>query len=375
MTDPRRDREADPGRDDEAGPGRDREAGRVGTAVPGGRLEERYRLALRLLPRAYRQVWEEDMVAAFLATMRTDDQDSADYLADYGRPPWPEVASVALLAIRLRVGAAGAPARYVAWGAALRLVVLCGFLTHAVLAAVDLGVRLWLTGHLPFAPAAPAEWVAGAPTDPWHVALGVISRIWLPAFVALALGHWRVARLLASLAILPSAAAALVAAADLVAGGPPPFVVTHWTVLLFNVLLVVALVAFEAEHEPAPRRPWLVALPIGMVAVAAPSLVPSAAHLPVLLDWPGLCCLAVVVGAVLHGLRGPGRAPAWTHAWAVMAGTGLALRLLTLVDYAMLDNASDRRLALALGLAQAAAVLAVLVPLVRRTRSLLSAAR
>ena len=81
------------------------------------RLEQRYRLLLRtLLPASYRKVWEEDMVATFLESMDTDDAEAAEYLADYGRPSWSEVASVAALAIRLRLGAAGAPPRYVAWG-------------------------------------------------------------------------------------------------------------------------------------------------------------------------------------------------------------------------------------------------------------------
>ena len=75
------------------------------------RLEERYRRVLRLLPVSYRVIWEDDMVATFLASTHTDDRDEADYLADFGRPSWAEVASIAALAIRLRIGSAGAPPR------------------------------------------------------------------------------------------------------------------------------------------------------------------------------------------------------------------------------------------------------------------------
>jgi hypothetical protein len=37
------------------------------------RLEERHRRVLRSLPAPYRKIWEEDMVATFLARVATDD--------------------------------------------------------------------------------------------------------------------------------------------------------------------------------------------------------------------------------------------------------------------------------------------------------------
>ena len=96
------------------------------------RLEQRYRVVLRtLLPASYRKLWEEDMVATFLESMASDDAEAAEYLADYGRPSWSEVASVAVLAVRLRLGAANAPLRSGAWGEAVRLVALMGLLVHA----------------------------------------------------------------------------------------------------------------------------------------------------------------------------------------------------------------------------------------------------
>jgi hypothetical protein len=96
------------------------------------RLEQRYRVVLRtLLPASYRKLWEEDMVATFLESMASDDAEAAEYLADYGRPSWSEVASVAALAVRLRLGAANAPLRSGAWGEAVRLVALMGLLVHA----------------------------------------------------------------------------------------------------------------------------------------------------------------------------------------------------------------------------------------------------
>lgn len=70
-------------------------------------LEQRYRSVLRLLPVSYRQVWEPDMVSAFLDSMDAGDREINDYLADHGRPSWREVASIAVLAARLRLGADG----------------------------------------------------------------------------------------------------------------------------------------------------------------------------------------------------------------------------------------------------------------------------
>jgi hypothetical protein len=70
------------------------------------RLEQRYRLVLRVLPAAYRKAWEEDMVATFLDSVDSDDAEAAEYAADYGRPSWSEVATVASLAVRRCLGAA-----------------------------------------------------------------------------------------------------------------------------------------------------------------------------------------------------------------------------------------------------------------------------
>ena len=107
-----------------------------------GELEQRYRRALRLLPGYYRQKWEEDMVAAFLDSSLTGDPEEDEFITEFGRPSWPEVASVAALAVRLYLGGAGAPRRYFAWGQAVRRAVLTVMLAHAVSA---LGTVVYLT--------------------------------------------------------------------------------------------------------------------------------------------------------------------------------------------------------------------------------------
>ena len=87
-------------------------------------LEERYRTVLRILPADYRAAWEDEMVATFLAGMARDDPEEAGYVADYGRPSWPEVASVVALAVRLRLG--GASPRHRAWRDAFGRIALIG---------------------------------------------------------------------------------------------------------------------------------------------------------------------------------------------------------------------------------------------------------
>jgi hypothetical protein len=354
------------------------------SAPPRSRLEERYRRVLRLLPASYRLAWEDEMVATFLASMEhakagptglrsdpaqgNDDAEQAAYLADFGRPSWSEVASVVALAVRLRVATAGAPPRYLAWGAALRVVALIGLLVHGATGVASLGIRLWATGHLPLLPASPSGWPEGFPTDLWSVALDVFGLVWLAAFLALVFGHRRVARVLAAAGLLVSTVDALASTVDLHRRALEPFVATRWTSLLISAALVLALVAFHSDSPAPARRPWLVALPIGAaVTVALQFLLPIAAWAWV--DWPALCAAALITTALVH-LAVPARRHvfAWTHALALLGGAVLVQRLVTLVDFATARPATDQLTALLLGIAEAGVVLVVLVPLWHRTR-------
>jgi hypothetical protein len=333
------------------------------------RLEQRYRLVLRtLLPASYRKVWEEDMVATFLESMDTDDAEAAEYLADFGRPSWSEVASVAALAVRLRLGATGAPPRSVAWGQAVRLVALMGLLVHAAAATIDAGSTLWLAGRIGWLPAPPADWASAIPLSAWHTVSSIAGLLWLPAYVGLLLGHRRAAQLLASLALLPAAAATMSVTVDLVAG-TAPLVLTSWANLLLNALVVLALAAFHHDAPPVRRRPWLLALAVGIAVLLGLSLLVRPTNPWVLLDWPGLCCLALVGAAVAH-LAGPAlgrgdRAPSWTLALALLAPAVFGLRVVSLLDYFGVTPGGQRSALLVLGAVEALAVLAVGVPLAR----------
>lgn len=321
-------------------------------------LEDRYRRVLRVLPAAYRAEWEEEMVATFLASMATDDPDEAEYLDDYGRPSWSEVGSVLALALRLRLGGAGAPPRSVAWGQAVRLVTLMWLLSQAVLGVADKEFGLWLTGKLSWLPSPPPEW--GVVTDVWHRVQGLTALIWVLVFVGLLLGHRRVALVLAAVATVPILVATGNAVVDLVDGAHPPLL-SLLAILLLNVFAMVGMTAFHPGTPPPAPRPWYTALVVGALVVPWLMAVP-------VLDWPSLWAIAVVLLGVAH-LTGPAfgwrdRSPAWSHALALAAGATFTLRVVTLLEYLWGRSTTWPPAGLVvLAVAEAVALAAVAVPL------------
>jgi hypothetical protein len=262
-------------------------------------LEQRYRRVLRLLPGYYRDQWEEDMVAAFLDGWLTGDPDEDSVTMEYDRPSWPEMLSVAGLAVRLYLGAAGTPPRYLAWGQAIRGAVLALVLTHAIwgLGQVLLVARSHrLIGWLP-----PASPTGGIWLTLWYVA----GYCWIAVFVALVLGHYRVAR---GMAVLAAAVAfAIVLQGQLTGDLLSPFA-SWWYWVLMDVVPVTAMVTFHRDAPPVPRRPWVLALPAGYVLVNVPwltlQLTGNTAWLP---DNIGLCCLLVALACLVQVPRAWGR--------------------------------------------------------------------
>jgi hypothetical protein len=274
------------------------------------------------------------------------------------------VASVLALAVRLRIGTAGAPPRYAAWGQAIRLVALVGLLSQAVMGTASVAIRLWLAGKLNWLPAPRADWISGMPPDIWHTAWDLSGLLCVPPFLALLFGQWRVARALATLALLPAVAATVTVTVDGVAGRGAPIPVSLWLKLVLDVLFVLALVAFHRDAPAVRHRPWLIAFVVG--ATAVPTLILLSVWvngaLP-LLDWPALCTLALVGAAVAH-LAGPllgrpRRVVAWSHALALLAGAVLVLRVATLWDYTVSVPADQRGVLMMLGIAEAVVLLAV----------------
>ena len=338
-------------------------------------LEGRYRRVLRLLPAAYRAVWEEEMVATFLDSMASDDPEEHEWLTHCGRPSRSEVASVAALAVRLRLGGTEAPPRSFLWGEAVRLVAQVGLLVNAVGAAGSGGVMLWLAGWLPWPPVPNdiAALASTAPAESWSRLWDLTGLCWIAAYFALLVGRCRVAKALAGLALLPAVVGLVVASVSTLLGRPGPpvssLVLTMGADLSVNVVLVLALAAFHRDAPPLRRRPWLVAFCVGV----ALSPLPAAAFLLqptrdlVLLDGAGVWAVAFLVAAAAH-LAGPGsphrrRAPSWSLALALLAAPVLALRLLSLLDYTVFGAAGMDLVTVILGVVEAFALVAVGIPL------------
>jgi hypothetical protein len=299
-------------------------------------LEQRYRRVLRLLPGYYRDKWEEDMVAAFLDTWLTGDPDEDSVTMEFDRPGWREVASVAGLAARLYLGGAVAPRRYFAWGEAVRRAALAMALVHAMVGLNTLVFLAWsrrLFG-LPAPPASLAIASPGGILPPavWYVA----DYAWIVIFVALVLGHYRTARVIAVLAIVPDLVWLLQGQFTRAFQAAPIGPWAFW--VLFNLAPVLAMAAFHRDAPPAARRPWLLALPAGYLLVAVPELVVQAtgnsAWLP---DSSGLFCLLVSLACLAHAPRALSRRTAGTGVWSLtltlLAGVAGAYRIASLSDY------------------------------------------
>jgi hypothetical protein len=299
-----------------------------------GDLERRYRRVLRLLPGYYREQWEEDMAAAFLDSWLTGDPEADEYISKAARPGWAETTSVAGLAARLYLGGAGAPRRYFAWGQAVRRAVLAVMLVHAVV-GLNVLVRTAWSRRLFGLPAPPASLMTASPGGVWPTVFYMVNFAWIVIFVALVLGHYRTARVLAVLAIAPGLVALV--QAQLTGIMPAPFGSWAFWVLL-NFVPVVAMTAFHSGAPPAARLPWLLALPAGYLLVVVPLLVMQAtgnsAWLP---DFPGLCCVLVALACLAHAPRAWSRQAGGSGAWSLTltllgAVTG-AYRIATLGGY------------------------------------------
>jgi hypothetical protein len=304
-----------------------------------GDLELRYRRALRLLPRYYREQWEEDMVSAFLESSLTGDPAEDEYIIEFGKPSWPELGSVAALAVRLYLGGTDAPRRYLAWGQAVRRAVLAVFLLRTVLVLGSVVFLAWthhLLGWLP-APPGPVASAAASPlvrgplpaafaspsltspdatiwTTGWSTGWYAADYAYIVAYVALVLGRHRTAKLFAVLA----AGQDLVYLLQLLLGGHHPQTGPWVGWVLFDLVPVVALAAFHRDAPPVARRPWLLALPAGFVLVAVPTLaVQVYGHPGAMPGYPGLGCLLVAVACLVQAVRARSRRTTDSGAWSL----------------------------------------------------------
>ena len=153
-------------------------------------LEQRYRRTLRLLPAGYRQIWEDDMVDAY---MERASHDGGDARSGRSRA---EHLSVLGLAVRLRLSGAHLSPRGLAWRGAAHGFVLIALLylaVNGILTVTSLVERsLSDTG---FAPATTQDAVLY-----WADALPAL--LWVAAFVAVVGGRAAATRVLVTLAFI-----------------------------------------------------------------------------------------------------------------------------------------------------------------------------
>jgi hypothetical protein len=286
-------------------------------------LERRYRRVLRLLPGYYREKWEEDMVTAFLESSLTGDPQDDEFIAEFGRPSWPEVASVAGLAARLYLGGAGAPRRYFAWGQAVRRAVLAVVLGHAVKALGSLAFLTWAHGVLGWLPAPPPHLLANLTGGIWPTVWYGVGYAWIVVYIALILGYYRSAQVIAILAIGPD----LVYLLQMGLTHQQPLTIASWAFwILLDLAPVLAMAAFHRDAPPVARQPWLIALPAGFALVATPLLVIEiTGHATWLPDLSGLSCVLVALACLAQARRARSRRSADSGAWS------LALTLLAAV--------------------------------------------
>jgi hypothetical protein len=300
-------------------------------------LEDRYRRVLRLLPGYYRDRWEEDMVVTFLESRVTGNEDEDEYVYEFGRPAWPEVASVAALAARLYLGGAGAPRRYFAWGQAVRGAVLAVVLTHAAQGLTGLALLAWRRHPAGWLPVLPASLAGPVPGGFWPTVVSTIGCAWVVTFVMLVLGHRRTARVIAALAVAADLLTLLEAQLD----GNVLRPLGSWSsFILFDLAPVLAMAAFHRDAPRAAQLPWLLALPgyclLVPVPVAALQATGNQAWLP---DSAGLGCLVLSVACLAHAprtlsrSRPPADPGAWSLSLTLLAAVAVVWRIVSLGSY------------------------------------------
>lgn len=279
-------------------------------------LEQRYRFVLRMLPASYRAEREEEMVDAFLdGAGQVRDEDNA-------RPSWREVASVAALAIRVRVGGPGAAPRYREMGDAVRLVALLGVGYHAVLGwdgLIGTLISFGIVGSLP------AEYLITSPAgQAWQLASTAAGLVAVAAFATLALGRVRAARILTWLSLLHIVVMTVL---DLFMWERT--IAEEMPFLLVMAAPGVALLIGYHKDAQVRRSPLLAVLPLGLTALAVTVGFATSQRLAfsngddltwiaAWTDLSGLSAIAIGVTGVYCLVR-RASPPAWGLALAVVA--------------------------------------------------------
>lgn len=291
-------------------------------------LESRYRTVLRLLPAYYRREREEEMVETYLWDVDPDTQDQS-------RPTLGEVASIAALAVRSRLGAPGAPRRYVLLGSTVRLFALFAVLVQAAAAVVDLVLELgWAVGrggpgqHLFLSQFTEQGLLTGVVT----AAQWTLPLLWTVAYFALLHDRRRLARASALLAALPTLWPLLGPLTGALVPADPTFATA------FGLLAwLPALALCAAHHRDAPPArlpagtPGLIFMSACVVMGASSVVLPAAADLA----WaPASCFVVGALGWLLWQARGrDGATPGGALALAALGLLILTARVAALYPW------------------------------------------
>lgn len=167
--------------------------------------------------------------------------------------------------------------------------------------------------------------------------------LWVAAYLTLVFGQWRAAQLFTVLAFVPFvgfAARDTFAAAD-----PTSAVIARWFDVLVSALLLLTLAAFHRDTPPVRRRPWLIALAVGIALTPIVEFVLWTVPMDSqwLLDWAGLGCVLVVAAALVYlagQIAGHSPAPSWALALALLSMAAFVLRAVWLWNYYTLSAAA-----------------------------------
>lgn len=238
-------------------------------AAPPSMLESRYRTLLRLLPRGYREVREDEMADTFLAGMRDADPENFDLTLRHGRPDGAEARAVMALALRARWGETVAPERFAVRRAGLRTAVLMVLTALWTVAVAEL---CWLAWALAFQTVSDGIdlWTStfGLPVGSWQWFQQWPQLAWLPTLPLVVLGGRVGARWAAACVAVPLLASAANAVRNILDAGPvwPGYL----TPVLIDVAVIGGLLALgAARQEDMVRRPvrYLVAAGAAVLAL------------------------------------------------------------------------------------------------------------
>ncbi|MES9526084.1 hypothetical protein [Streptomyces capoamus] len=315
-------------------------------------LETRYRTVLRLLPAYYRREREEEMVETYLWDVDREVQDQS-------RPTFGEVASIAALAVRCRLGAPGAPRRYALLGSGVRLFALSALLLQAASAVVSPVLQLtWAftrgaSGRRMFL----TEFTGRSTTETVVAVLAwTLPLLWPVAYFALVHDRRRLARYAALGAALPALWPLIRAIGSQAGDAAPPGLPWYETsAALLAWLPALALCAAYHRDAPGARlpggSPGLVFLAGCVVTGGSLVLLPGVADLV----WaPATAFVVGAAGWLVWRARGKDRtAPGAGLALAALGLLLLAVRVASLYPWLHVPGAAAL---LGGGLGQTAAV-------------------